>query len=160
MKQITIVLFALIYSLAIAQTPQQNPELKLSKIDKIWLAAYDDTTKALAQLFIAKRNSFNREQKINYLVAGISAATLVAGGLMLKEDLSEPNATYNPVSYTGFIFMFVGSSGIIYSSVASLINFLQLNPYTLKKYERVLARYKEGQPIPPFYQKRLSKFLQ
>lgn len=159
MKQITIVLFALIYSLAIAQTPQQNSELKLSKIDKIWLAAYDDTTKALAQLFIVKRNSFNREQKINYLVAGISAVTLVAGGVMLEQDLNEPNATYQEENYVGFIFMFVGSSGIIYSSVASLINFLQLNPYTLKKYERVLALYKEGQPIPPFYQKRLSKFL-
>lgn len=159
MNQINVTFFILICTVVQAQVPSENSEGKLSKVDKIWLAAYDDTTKALAQLFILKRKAFNSKQKINYLVAGISTATLVAGGLILKQDLNEPNATYEAENYAGLIFMLVGSSGIIYSVSASIVNFLQLNPYTLKKFERVLALHQEGKPIPPFYQKRLTKFL-
>jgi hypothetical protein len=136
-----------------------NLKQKLSKTDKISFAAYDDTTQALAQLFIAKRHTFNQKQEINYWIVGVSAATFVAGGILLQQDLNEPNATYNPTNYAGLVLMFVSSGGMIYSTASSLLNFLRLNPYTLRKYERLLVLYQKGEPIPRFYQKRLVKFL-
>lgn len=136
-----------------------NPQPELSKTDKIFIAAYDDTTSALAELFVAKRYAHNNKQKVNYWIAGVSAATFVAGGLMLQNDLNDPYATYNPKNYAGLILMFVSSGGFIYSTISSLFNFLRFNPYTLRKYEQLLALYREGKPIPRFYQKKLIKFL-
>lgn len=122
-----------------------NTEIKLSKSDKIWIAAYDDTTRALALLFIAKRNAFNRAQTINYISGSVAAAMLVT--------------TATIMSGNDFILISIGASVLITSAASALLNFLFFSPYTIKKYEHLLAHYRQHHTIPPFYQKKLIRYL-
>jgi hypothetical protein len=122
-----------------------NTEIKLSKSDKIWIAAYDDTTRALALLFIAKRNAFNRAQTINYISGSVAAAMLVT--------------TATIMSGNDFILISIGASVLITSAASALVNFLFFSPYTIKKYEHLLAHYRQHHTIPPFYQKKLIRYL-
>jgi hypothetical protein len=122
-----------------------NTEIKLSKSDKIWIAAYDDTTRALALLFIAKRNAFNRAQTINYISGSVAAAMLAT--------------TATIMSGNDFILISIGASVLITSAASALVNFLFFSPYTIKKYERLLAHYRQHHTIPPFYQKKLIRYL-
>jgi hypothetical protein len=132
-----------------------NPNLNLSKSDRIWLAAYDDTTKALAFLFIEKRNKINKEKNSIYIVAGVSAAVLVTGVL-----LSARSSTQTPDGENmDFLIPLVGSIGLISSGIGVIGNSLALHPYTLKKYERLLEQYSDIKSLPPFYQKRIAKYL-
>jgi hypothetical protein len=155
MKRIkTTMLLIILYSVTtLAQ--EASPEIKLSKSEQLWIAAYDDTTKALAFLFIEKRNKINKGKNSNYIVAGVSAAVLVAGAL-----LSERSSTQTPDEENmDFLFPLLGAIGLVSSGIGIIGNSLALHPYTLKKYEHLLEQYRDTQSLPPFYQKRLVNYL-
>ncbi|MBX2946267.1 MAG: hypothetical protein KF725_10570 [Cyclobacteriaceae bacterium] len=157
-----IILFsALICIMANTACAQEGlPVVKLTKGERMWLAAYDDTTKALAWLFINKRNVHTKNQKPLYLVLGASTAAMIGGGLMLERDLnSSPTATYDQANYAGLTLMFVGTAGVLASGTALGISYIALNPYTVKKYDRLLALHKANKPLPEFYVKRMTPYL-
>jgi hypothetical protein len=135
----------LLFPAALLLAQSGNTEIKLSKSDKIWIAAYDDTTRALALLFIAKRNAFNRAQTINYISGSVAAAMLAT--------------TATIMSGNDFILISIGASVLITSAASALVNFLFFSPYTIKKYEHLLAHYRQHHTIPPPYQKKLIRYL-
>lgn len=59
---------------------------KLTTHEKIWIAAYDDTTKALASLFLSKRNQIRKEQETGYYVLGASVVVLGTGIILSSRD--------------------------------------------------------------------------
>lgn len=141
----------------VADAQEDKPVVKLTKTEKIWGAAYDDTTKALASLFIKKRNIHTKSQKTMYVVLGASTAAMIGGGLMLESDLnSSPTASYDQANYAGFILMLAGTTGVLASSVTLASSYIGLNPYTLKKYDRLIDLHKANNTLPEFYLKRMG----
>lgn len=141
----------------VADAQEEKPEVKLTKTEKIWISAYDDTTKALAWLFIKKRNIYTKNQKTMYFVLGASTATIIGGGLWLENDLnSSPTASYDQTNYAGLLLMLAGTAGVLGSSVSLGASYIGLNPYTLKKYNRLIDLHKANKTLPQFYLKRMG----
>jgi len=139
---------------------QKKPERRNGKIEKIRMAAYDDTTQALARLFVEKRTNHTRNQKTMYIVLGTSTAVMVGGGLLLASDLkSSSTASYDPTNYAGLGLMLAGTTGILISSTSLGISYFSLNPYTLKKYYRLIDMHKANKPLPKFYLKRMAPYI-
>ncbi len=133
----------------------EKPKVKLTKSEKIWMTAYDDTTRALARLFIKKRDAQQKKQKTMYIALGVSSVALIGGGLLLTSDLNSSTSSYSPTNYTGLGLMLAGSAGVIISSTSLGISFISLNPYTQKKYNKLIDMHKEKKPLPEFYLKRM-----
>ncbi len=152
----------LICSSAYAQGPSiRSSKSKLSKNDRIWQAAYDDTTRALAYLFIYMRAEIMGKHKADLPVGGVSAVALTAGVLLMTHDsdVTGAAASYDNADgadLLGIILFMGGSAGVLYSGIGQLINALELSPYTLKRYYKVLDLYNRGKPVPEFYRKRLA----
>jgi len=155
LKTISLIILGLYIAPNSRAQHTDNPELKLSKSDRMWLAAYDDTTKALALLFIARRNKANKQNEINYIVAGVSSAVLLTGVLLSERN---PNQTPDGVSMD-FLFPLLGSVGLLSAGIGFIGNAVELHPYTIKKYHRLLEQHTDSKPLPPFYQKRITKYL-
>lgn len=136
---------------ASAQSDSVKSEVRLSKNDRIRLAAFDDTTKVLANLFIAERIKISKNNKTCLLVAGASVGAYFLGGLMLQKGLNRPAGAYNIINYTGLYVMLVGAVGVASSVGALGINAISLSPYTVRKYNRLIAMHKSGKPLPEFY---------
>ncbi len=157
-------MFRLIFLLIVLPllAPAQQPEkpVRLNKTEQIMLAAYDDTTRALTILFAEKRNRVQKSRKNSAIIGGISAASFVAGGLMVQSDLnSSSTASYNPENYVGMIFLLGGTVGVVYAVASFGISSLELNPYTIKKFNKLLALYKENKSLPDYYRKRINRYL-
>lgn len=148
----------LIFNSEISAQPKAGRE-NISKNDKIYSMAYDDTTRALAALFISKRIKIHHDQKTSIILLSASGAAFLVGGLMLSDDLSSSGTT-SAANYAGYGIMLVGAFGIIVSATTTGINQLRLNPYTLRKYERVMKMYKNNEPIPEFYSKKVNLIMQ
>jgi hypothetical protein len=160
MKLLLAILFTVLSKLQVLAQTQALPDIRLKKSEKMWFTAYDDTTKAIALLFIQKRNRFAHHQQKWYIAFGVSGVAMVAGGLIMESDLnSSPNASYEPTNYGGLILMLTGATTMLVSGVALTGSWIALNPYTLKKFNRLLQLYKEGKPLPNFYAKRIQFFL-
>lgn len=158
-KDIIIVLFTMLACtlVNVAAAQVEKPEMNLTKTEKIWVAAYDDTTKALAWLFIKKRNNYTKNQKTMYFVLGASTAAMIGGGLWLENDLnSSPTASFNQTNYAGLLLMLAGTAGVLGSSVSLASSYIGLNPYTLKKYNRLIDLQKANKTLPEFYLKRME----
>jgi hypothetical protein len=162
MKNVVALLIILTCTLTdMANAQVKKPEAKLSKIEKIQMAAFDDTTRALTHLFVEKKRIRHiRNQKTMYIVLGGSTAVMVGGGLLLASDLnSSSTASYDPTNYAGLGLMLAGTTGVLISSASLGISYLSLNPYTLKKYYRLIDMHKANKPLPIFYLKRMAPYL-
>lgn len=155
-----IVCLILVGARVFAQTDTTLSKVKFTKTERIWFAAYDDTTKALATLFVSKRNQINRDQKTILIVCGVSAIALGVGALMLERDLnSSPTAYYNAANYLGLLLALGGALGVFSTAPAAGVGFIRLNPYTVKKYEKLIAMHKSGKPLPEFYVSKITTLL-
>jgi len=146
-----------ISSVAYGQAP--GVHVKLTKTEKIWIAAYDDTTKALASLFLSKRNQHRKEKETGYVVLGASVAVLGTGLLLSSRNTDTSGSTVDQDMDMSFVPLLLGFSGIIYSGIALGGHAITMHPYTIKKYNRLLTQYEAGEPIPKFYKKRMAKYL-
>ncbi len=133
-------------------------EIKLSKNERIRSLAYDDTTKAFASLFISKREALRGKQKKDLIVFGISTGIFLAGGLMLVAS-DNPNFKYRPILYVGFPIMFIGGFGMLGAPLSAGLHELMLNPYSIRKYKRLIEIHKSGKPLPEFYLQKLQPYL-
>lgn len=137
---------------------QDRPsDVKLSKHDRIWLAADDDTTKALALLFIKKRNDLDKTLIKSSVVGITSLAAFAFGALMLENNSHSPGIADGHAF--GVIFVFGGATGVLCSGVTLILTALLKRAYTLKKYESLLAAYRAGMSLPRFYKKRIQRYL-
>lgn len=141
--------------LSFALMAQDKQVRRLSKQEKIYQSAYDDTTRMLAELFVQKRSVIKRTQR-NVLV-GVAASAVVygAGAMMALNNADSQTSSYEPEFYGGIGLMFVGAGGAIVFSTLSGMHAIRLSPYTLRKYYRVIDLYKTGKPIPEYYRSRL-----
>lgn len=156
-----IALPALLLLITVNLCAQQQKRIpKLTKHERIWVAAYDDTTKALASLFLSKRNQYRKEQETGYYVLGASVVVLGTGLMLSSRDTntgaSSPEDQDMDMS---FLPMLLGFSGMICSGLTLGGHAVTMHPYTVKKYNRLLTQYKAGEPIPKFYTKRMARYL-
>jgi hypothetical protein len=152
-KHICIISF-FISSFAYGQEPDVN--VKLTKTEKIWVAAYDDTTKALASLFLSKRNQYSKEKETGYVVLGASVAVLGTGLLLSSRNTDTSGSAVDQDMDMSFVPLLLGFSGIMYSGITLGGHALTMHPYTLKKYNRLIDLHKANQPLPEFYLKRMK----
>jgi hypothetical protein len=153
-----IFIFMMLPFIGMAQPAENN--FRLTKNEQIFLAAYDDTTKALAYLFMEKRRPLEKERKTSAIVFGLSAAALVTGAVMLENDLNNsPAGAYDGANYLGMILALGGTMGSVYGLVGYGVASISMNPYTVKKYHRLLDYYQSNQTLPEFYLKRIGHHL-
>lgn len=146
--------------ISVAYAQYEKPNIKLTKNEKIWIAAYDDTTKALASLFLSKRNQIRKEQETGYYVLGASVIVLGTGIILSSRDTNSGTggATEEDMNMS-FVPLLLGFSGVMWSGITLGGNAVLLHPYTVKKYDKLLDLHAAGQPLPRFYTKRLTPFL-
>jgi hypothetical protein len=158
MKTVLLTLLMAVHLVpALAQAPATEGTKRLSKEEKILAAVYDDSTRALANLFVSKRSGLTKDRKTGLVIAGASAATFLAGGLLLSNDLNGTEGdNYNPANYAGLGLMLVGAGGVLASGTYAGVKSIQLNPYTYRKYQKVLRLYQDGKPIPAFYRNQMQ----
>jgi hypothetical protein len=144
--------------MGIAQPTENN--VRLTKNERLFMAAYDDTTRALAYLFMEKRIPLEKTRKTYTIVLGVSAAALATGALMLENDLNNsPAATYDQANYLGLVLALGGTMGVVLGLGGYGGASLGMNPYTVKKYHRLLDYYQTNQTLPEFYLKGIGHHL-
>jgi len=157
--------------LSAAGNAQEDREksVRLKKHERIYLAAYDDTTRALATLFLVKRHRItgpaapNEAQRYllgfdmtaTWIVFGVSTAVLTTGLIMVENSSTDSNE-----ESFGFLIPLVGGAVMIGSGLTLGIQYLLLTPYSVRKYFKLLEAYKENGKLPRYYEKRLAKYLQ
>jgi len=159
--KLILFLLCIAFGLSCHETIGQAREKKVkpTKHDKMLTVVFNDTTLALANLFIDKRTSIkNSQKKSNWIFIG-SAAAFLAGGAMASEDLNSSAGSYNAASYVGIGVMFVGVFGMAGSATFSGVQQLRLNPYTYKKFNRLIEMQKQGTRLPVFYEDKLRLYL-
>lgn len=150
-KGLTLIVFAV----CVAITPAfSQKRAKLSKDERILQMAYNDTTKALAALFIEMRNVTRLQSNRALIGAGISSGVVLVGAAIM---LSNPDS--GVIIASGLIPVFVGIGGVFWFSGAWLISKLVKNPYTLRKFEKLIDISIEGKAIPSYYLVRVKKYL-
>jgi hypothetical protein len=123
---------------------------KLSKEEKFLHLVYNDTTQALANLFILKRHHYRSKDKTALIGMGISTGVFLLGGAMLASESDS-----EIVTGAGLLPLFAGAAGgVVFISYFGLVQ-LAKSPYSFKKFVKVVALLKEGKPLPEFYAQRL-----
>ncbi|MBL7857142.1 MAG: hypothetical protein JNM57_05580 [Cyclobacteriaceae bacterium] len=150
-KQLTFIfLFAgsLTHQNLKAQSVNDTSE-KISKEVRIQQLAFDDSTRALAHVFVTKRTQLKKNLRLSYIVLVASGTLYVGGTLLFLEVAPEP--------LTGFVIvpLFIGASGIILGTGMVVINHIRFARYSLKKFEKIIADYKAGKPLPDFYTRKI-----
>jgi len=157
---LTLALLLIASTNILGQSDSLRSKDKLTKNDQIWLAAYDDTTEALASLFITKRNKIIKRQRANLIGFGVSAIVLGVGAYMIGNNSSSSTTAMDEgTDYAGLLLTLVGVSGVITTGVGFGVQSIQLNPYTEKKYYSLIELYKSGKPLPEFYVRKITPFL-
>ncbi len=151
-----------------AQEENDKP-VRLKKHERIYMAAYDDTTRALANLFLVKRHKIigpyspgeaeryllGFDMTTTWIVFGVSTAVLTTGLIMAENrDTGTSEENYN------FVIPFIGAAGMIGSGLTLGVQYLLLTPYTVRKYFKLLEAYKDDGSLPRYYEKRIAKYLQ
>lgn len=150
-KRLTLIVFAV----CVAITPAfSQKRAKLSKDERILQMAYNDTTKALAALFIEMRTVTRLQSNRALIGAGISSGVVLVGSAIM---LSNPDS--GVIIASGLIPVFVGIGGVFWFSGAWVISKLRKNPYTIRKFERLIALSMEGKAMPPYYSYRVQRYL-
>lgn len=131
-----------------AQTFDRN---RVKREDRIILhQSFDDSTRALAGLFIAKRGLNTRPIDQALIKASVSAGLGLLGIPLLDEDGMA--STIGVVTVLGglmFTTYFLAEAG--YYSYRN-------RHFTLRKYRLLIRKYKEGEPLPEFYTSQLIVF--
>jgi len=144
------ILFLAVVQVSYAQS--DNLRNQRQSFDEIlWSKTYDDTTRALARVFIIKNNELKPKLNRYATIAGVSVGVVVVGGLLYGAS-----GMAGPV---GLVFV-VG--GLIYTTIygiASGIQLHRLHPYTKRKFDKLLKQYKDGDSLPSSYQQELVKYL-
>lgn len=140
---------------AFAPADSLEKRARTSKAERIRQAVFNDTTEALANLFLAKRSMVRKTNRVVLIAGAASAAIFLTGGLLAQEA----GTPYSPDFIVGFPMVFTGAVGILTSGVVAGVNNLRLNPYTLRKYEKLVAMQRSGIPLPEFYARRVSPYL-
>ncbi|QOI97541.1 MAG: hypothetical protein HRU69_08575 [Flammeovirgaceae bacterium] len=161
-----ITLLLLPLSSVFSQTDSSGT-IRLKKYERIYLAAYDDTTRALATLFLAKRQQIigphttseieryiGLNMKTNWIVFGVSSVVLVTGLVMAGN--APPSEGQEDIS---FLIPLLGAMGMIASGINLGAQYILLTPYTVKKYFRLVEKYQAEGQLPPYYAKRIRKYL-
>lgn len=162
---ITLLLFPLC---SVFSQTESSGTVSLKKYERIYLAAYDDTTRALATLFLAKRHKIvgphttsevqryiGLDMKTNWIVLGVSSAVLVTGLVMASNNAPPPEGQED----YSFLIPMLGAMGIITSGINLTLQYIALTPYTVKKYFRLIEKYESEGQLPPYYVKRIKKYL-
>jgi len=150
-----ILLFGFAFIICWEADAQRFKRSRYAKTEQIRLLAFNDTTRALADLFTQKRmNISSRQRELAMVVAVSGVSTLVGHGLLFW--VPDPGITAilsGIVLSVGGIVVTVGAGAIM------LIAVLEKNPYTLRKYQRLVNMQKRGQPLPEFYAIRIAKYM-
>jgi hypothetical protein len=165
-----LTIFALLLlplSFSFSQTVSSGT-VRLKKHERIYLAAYDDTTRALATLFLTKRHwitgshtssdpefYFGLDMGKNWLLFGVSSAIFVTGLVLASNDAPAPEES-DDVSY---LIPMIGAMGMMVSGITLGVQYIMLTPYTVKKYFRLLEKYRAEGQLPPYYARRIRKYL-
>jgi hypothetical protein len=151
MKQIH---FLISISILLATTPSFSQQRnKLTKNEKILELAYNDTTRALAFLFTHMREVTNDQSTRALKGIVISSGVALVGGAIMA---SNPDS--GVIVASGLTPLLIGTGGILVFSSTWLISKLRKNPYTVKKFEKLITLCKEGKTIPVFYLQRMEKY--
>ena len=144
-----IVLSWVVGSTSFGQQPDSAIRKKNSKEALIQQLAFDDSTRALAHLFIQKRMQLKKNLRLSYIVLAASGAIYVGGTLLFLEAAAEP--------LTGFVLipLSIGASGILLGTGMVIINHIRFSRYSRKKYEKIIDNYKTGKPLPGFYKEKI-----
>ncbi|MFN3839393.1 MAG: hypothetical protein ACK4RF_01685 [Cyclobacteriaceae bacterium] len=142
--------------------------VRLKKSERIYLAAYDDTTRALATLFLVKRHKiigppsptdferyttgFNMEAM--WIAFGVSSAVFVAGMFMVNQNT-------DTVGDDGMIAVIplIGGMCMLSTGINLAVQYILLSPYTVRRYFKLLDTYTSGGQLPRSYTKRMAKYL-
>ncbi|MCK6618283.1 MAG: hypothetical protein L6Q51_11635 [Cyclobacteriaceae bacterium] len=169
MRFITVITLLLLPLGCVFSQSDSPDTLRLKKYERIYLAAYDDTTRALAALFLAKRHQIiglhssseieryiGLNMKTNWIVFGVSSAVLVTGLVMAGNNAPPPEGHEEDYS---FLIPLLGAMGMISSGINLGAQYIMLTPYTVKKYFRLLAKYRADGQLPAYYAKRIKKYM-
>ncbi len=144
--------FLISISILLITTPTFSQQRnKLTKNEKILELAYNDTTRVLAFLFTQKRDA--TKSQTNRALKGIaisSGVALVGSAIMLS------NPDSGVIVASGLTPVLLGTGGVIFFSGVWIVSKLRKNPYTLKKFKKLIALSKEGKSIPAFYKQRIE----
>lgn len=122
-----------------------NPTARTLSFEEIlWHKAYDDTTQALARVFIIKRSELKPKINKSLAIVYTSIALTGAGALLFGEPVGL-------VIFTGGLLYFT-----VYS-IASGINIHRLHPYSKKKFEKLIAQYKNRESLPEYYKQSVIR---
>lgn len=129
----------------------QEPHAKLSPDEEFWNQTFDDSTRALARLFIIKRTKF--KPKVNKaIINGGASLVIITGGVLL---LASPSII-GPVGALMYV------SGLVYfitEGVLFAVRYSRFHPYTKRKFDRLIERYKNGESFPPFYKHEFDPYI-
>ena len=142
--------------------------VRLKKNERIYLAAYDDTTRALATLFLVKRHKiigppsptdferyttgFNMEAM--WIAFGVSSAVLAAGIFMVNQH-TDSNQEDGLIA----VIPLIGGMCMLSTGITLAVQYILLTPYTVRKYFKLLDTYTSGGQLPRSYTKRMAKYL-
>lgn len=150
----------ILFFIALPVIAQDEIKPRLRKNERILLAAYDDTTRALARLFIDKREACRRRLYTTGVIGGVAAFTAASAELILENYSAQgPGGQVDPEYSLVLGIMVVGVVCIISSGIVTGLTLILKNPYTIKKYLILIDWYRAGRPWPDFYQKRVVPYL-
>jgi hypothetical protein len=151
MKNVTLLL---LITFLIAGKLYAQSQRKLAKNEQIQQLAFDDTTRALANIFLNHRYQLKEARKRAFIGGAISAGVFGIGGLMTNHSNSD-DETIDLLSIGGVMIMIVAAGGILVAISYDFINEIRVHPYTLRKFRKLLSQYQEGKSLPRFYITRL-----
>lgn len=139
---------------------REKRRIQLEQIEQSISYPQDDTIAAITRLFAQHRDRYSRNIRAAGIVGGISVLSYLGGGMIFKDEMSNgPGGPMNPANYDGLGMMFIGVVGAGTSTVMAGVALLKKNPYTKKKYQKLIEWHKSGKPLPDFYLKRIQPFL-
>jgi hypothetical protein len=127
--------------------------------DRILQAAYDDTTRALAFLFLVKRQDIRKNRHLSYIALGSSAVLFSVAHFINERSENQP-AWVKEGNSMGVTMMVVAGIGALYGGVLNLAwTEIRASSYREKKFYELVEMHRAGEPLPRFYARRIAPFI-
>lgn len=127
--------------------------------DRILQAAYDDTTRALAFLFLVKRQDIRKNRHLSYVALGSSVVLFSAAHLVNEQMELQPDWEKEGRSMA-VTMMVVAGIGALYGGVLNLAwTEIRASSYREKKFYQLIELHRGGEPLPRFYARRIAPFI-
>lgn len=157
LRKLVIGLFFASVVVVIAQPPSDTIVLRAS--DRMLQAAYDDTTRALAFLFIVKRQDIRKNRHLSYVTLGTSAL-LFSGAHLINEQMEDQPVWEKEGRSMLIILMIVAGTGALYGGLLNLAwTEIRASSYREKKFYQLVEMHRVGEPLPRFYARRIVPFI-